>query len=201
MKKVGVYIGRFQPFHNAHLSNVREALGQVDQLVIVLGSAGKYRTWKNPFTMYERTKLIVGALTESERERIQIIAVDDYDSNADWTNKIVQDVATTTSNVTAENITLFGHAKDESTFYLSLFPQWKFVDVCADETNELSATFVRNAWMNHDDLTVANSVPNNVYQFLKDFRSSILYTSIKLPWKNTSVQSVAHPHIKMAFEF
>lgn len=178
MKKVGVYIGRFQPFHNAHLANVRFALSQVDQLIIVLGSAGSYRTRKNPFTIYERSKLIVDALYETERERVQIIAVDDYGSNEEWVAKITSDVEKTCSEP-SNDITLFGHAKDESTFYLTLFPHWKFVE-SGNNSNNLSATYVRECWYNIRDLEVADSVPENVYRFLKDFRSSILYTSIKM---------------------
>lgn len=177
MKKVGVYIGRFQPFHNAHLANVRQILTQVDQLVIVLGSAGSYRTHKNPFTIYERSKLIVDALTETERARIQVIAVDDYDSNAEWVAKITSDVERTCSE-SSENITLFGHAKDESTFYLTLFPHWEFIEL-GNSSNNLSATYVRDCWHARKDLEIADSVPENVYRFLKDFRGSILYTSIK----------------------
>ena len=199
MKKVGVYIGRFQPFHNAHLDVVREALGQVDQLVIVIGSAGSYRTRKNPFTMYERSKMIVGALTELERERIQVIAVDDYGSNPEWVAKITSDVEQTCSEP-SENITLFGHTKDESTFYLTLFPHWGFVEL-GNSSNNLSATYVRDCWHARQDLEVADSVPNNVYQFLKDFRSSILYTSIKLSWQNISVQTAERLPIKTTLEF
>ena len=37
--EVGLYIGRFQPFHNGHLSVVREALKHCNNLIIVVGSA------------------------------------------------------------------------------------------------------------------------------------------------------------------
>ena len=34
--EVGLYIGRFQPFHKGHLSVVREAMKQCDTLVIAV---------------------------------------------------------------------------------------------------------------------------------------------------------------------
>jgi bifunctional NMN adenylyltransferase/nudix hydrolase len=34
-----VFIGRFQPFHNAHLEIVKKALEQTNRLVILVGSS------------------------------------------------------------------------------------------------------------------------------------------------------------------
>ncbi len=35
----GLYVGRFQPFHLGHLDAIKYALKEVDELVIVIGSA------------------------------------------------------------------------------------------------------------------------------------------------------------------
>lgn len=53
-EKIGLYIGRFQPFHRGHLSVVREALKHCSKLVIAIGSAQEERTKKNPFSFEER---------------------------------------------------------------------------------------------------------------------------------------------------
>lgn len=43
MKDYCVFIGRFQPFHNAHLAIINNALKFSDNIIIVLGSKGKAR--------------------------------------------------------------------------------------------------------------------------------------------------------------
>lgn len=35
----GLFVGRFQPFHLGHLEAIKDTLGEVDELVIVIGSA------------------------------------------------------------------------------------------------------------------------------------------------------------------
>ena len=48
--KIGLYIGRFQPFHKGHLNVVEEALNHCDKLIIAIGSAQEFGTEKNPFS-------------------------------------------------------------------------------------------------------------------------------------------------------
>lgn len=60
--KTGLYIGRFQPFHLGHLEAVKHILQQVDEILIVIGSAQNSHTVENPFTAGERTTMIRMAL-------------------------------------------------------------------------------------------------------------------------------------------
>ncbi len=53
-----VLIGRFQPFHNAHLEIVKRATALCDRLIIVVGSSRQPRTYKNPFSFEERARMI-----------------------------------------------------------------------------------------------------------------------------------------------
>ena len=46
--KKGLFIGRFQPLHNAHLKDIKDALKEVDVLTIGIGSSNKQRTSDNP---------------------------------------------------------------------------------------------------------------------------------------------------------
>jgi nicotinamide-nucleotide adenylyltransferase len=86
----GLFVGRFQPFHKGHLATVRFALGKVDQLVIVVGSAQKSHEPKNPFTAGERIRMIKESL-DSEKidaSRILIIPVPDVDVHSLWTRQV-----------------------------------------------------------------------------------------------------------------
>ena len=41
MKKIGVFLGRFQPIHNAHLRTIRKMLKENEEAYIVIGSSEK----------------------------------------------------------------------------------------------------------------------------------------------------------------
>jgi len=64
--KIALYIGRFQPFHLGHLSVIKDALKEVDKIIIGIGSAQEGKTSKNPFTAGERKQIIKSALKEAE---------------------------------------------------------------------------------------------------------------------------------------
>jgi nicotinamide-nucleotide adenylyltransferase len=86
----GLFIGRFQPFHKGHLATVRFALGKVDQLVIVVGSAQKSYEPRNPFTAGERIRMIKETLDSEKIEagKILIIPVPDVDVHSLWTRQV-----------------------------------------------------------------------------------------------------------------
>ena len=87
----GLFIGRFQPFHKGHLATVKFALGKVDQLVIVVGSAQKSHELRNPFTAGERIRMIKEALDfdpQIDVKRILIIPVPDVDVHSMWTRQV-----------------------------------------------------------------------------------------------------------------
>jgi nicotinamide-nucleotide adenylyltransferase len=90
MLTTGLFIGRFQPFHKGHLATVKFALGKVDQLVMVVGSAQKSHEPKNPFTAGERVRMIKETL-DSEKVgagKILIIPVPDVDVHSLWTRQV-----------------------------------------------------------------------------------------------------------------
>ena len=87
----GLFIGRFQPFHKGHLVTVKFALGRVDQLVIVVGSAQKSHEPRNPFTAGERIRMIKESLDadkEVDVRRILIIPVPDIDVHSLWAHQV-----------------------------------------------------------------------------------------------------------------
>ena len=53
--KVGLFIGRFQPFHKGHESIVRKMLEECEKVIIAIGSAQESGTVANPFR-YEYQK-------------------------------------------------------------------------------------------------------------------------------------------------
>ncbi len=84
--KTGFYTGRFQPFHLGHLSAVKQALLEVDFLIIGIGSAQYSRTADNPFTAEERMAMVRAGLIENgiAENKFKIIPIPDIHDNAAW---------------------------------------------------------------------------------------------------------------------
>jgi nicotinamide-nucleotide adenylyltransferase len=84
--RVGIFVGRFQPFHNGHLAAVVHAIKAVDYLYIVVGSAQKSHERDNPFTAGERITMIKGALDAAKVDpsKWMAIPVPDADSHSVW---------------------------------------------------------------------------------------------------------------------
>ena len=164
-----VYIGRFQPVHNAHVEIMQRALAQASHLIIVLGSAYQPRTYKNPFHAYDRELMIKASLSEAgvDSYRYTILYLKDnrYDNQA-WA-KSVQELLQ--PFVGTGKIALIGHKKDESSFYLDMFPQWGFIDVPLIEP--LAATDIRELlFKTVPNLNFIKSVvPKSVLEFLGEF--------------------------------
>ena len=60
-----LFVGRFQPFHYGHLRALAIILQEVEELIIVVGSAQMSHETDNPFTAGERLEMIKGALDEA----------------------------------------------------------------------------------------------------------------------------------------
>ncbi|MEM2280481.1 MAG: nicotinamide-nucleotide adenylyltransferase [Candidatus Bathyarchaeia archaeon] len=90
MTKRGLFVGRFQPFHKGHLQAVKEILDEVDELVIVVGSAQYSHRIDNPFTTGERLVMIRKALEEEKIDlgRIWIVPVPDVHIHMVWVSTV-----------------------------------------------------------------------------------------------------------------
>ncbi len=75
----GLYLGRFQPVHNGHILSIKSILDEVDDLIIVVGSALKSFSLENPFTAGERIEMLRGALVEASvpLSRVMVLPVPD----------------------------------------------------------------------------------------------------------------------------
>jgi nicotinamide-nucleotide adenylyltransferase len=136
MLTTGLFIGRFQPFHKGHLATVKFALGKVDMLVIVVGSAQKSHEQKNPFTAGERIRMIKESLDSEmvDTGNILIIPVPDVDVHLLWTRQV--DMLVPKYDVVFAN----------DPFTLMLFRERgvKTVEAPLVERNEMQATEIRS---------------------------------------------------------
>ncbi|WP_404474888.1 bifunctional nicotinamide-nucleotide adenylyltransferase/Nudix hydroxylase [Vreelandella venusta] len=127
-----VFIGRFQPPHLGHLAIIREALKQARQVIVLVGSAWQARSLRNPWHFDERQAMIRSGFDDSDNQRLEITPLLDALYNDDvWVRDVqrkVRDLAAP-ANARLPRIGLIGASRGQSSYYLSLFPQWESVSV------------------------------------------------------------------------
>ena len=183
-----VFIGRFQPFHMGHMAVIEAGLQQAEQLIVLCGSAHQPRSVRNPWSIAEREAMIRGAIGPAENERIHIAPLMDIVYNDESWVRNVQ--ATVNGLVTAHHgvphkaakVGLIGHSKDQSSFYLNLFPQWGAVQV--GNYKGLSATPIRQAVFAEQGEAyvadkVAEVVPESVQKGLAEYVKTDVYKETK----------------------
>lgn len=175
-----VFIGRFQPFHKGHQFVVERALEASERLIILMGSAHQPRSLRNPWTIKEREQMIRSSLTAAQNERIDIAPLMDVMYNDEiW----IRNVQTTVNGIVtqrhsklheAPRIGLVGHSKDHSSYYLSLFPQWKSLSV--DNLDGISATTLREGYLaNEHHLNDCSLLTQGSAAFLEYFQTTSDY--------------------------
>jgi nicotinamide-nucleotide adenylyltransferase len=84
-----LYIGRFQPYHLGHQAVLEKIASEVEEIVIVIGSAQESHTSENPFTGGERMEMIYAALNESDlRECCIVTPLQDIKRNSVWVSHL-----------------------------------------------------------------------------------------------------------------
>jgi nicotinamide-nucleotide adenylyltransferase len=86
--KRALFIGRFQPFHNAHLLNVKNILKENNFIIIGIGSSQEKNTLKNPFSYNERKQMITNVLKKRKIKEYRIYPVPDLYNNKKWVGYI-----------------------------------------------------------------------------------------------------------------
>ena len=90
MVKRGLYVGRFQPFHLGHMRAIKDVLKEVDEIVIVIGSAQYSHNVSNPFTAGERLVMTRRALKEGgiDYSQVWIVPVPDVHLHMMWVSAV-----------------------------------------------------------------------------------------------------------------
>jgi bifunctional NMN adenylyltransferase/nudix hydrolase len=188
-----VFIGRFQPFHNEHKRIIDTAVEKADKVLILVGSSGKARTIRNPFTFAERRRMIqknypcarAGEGSEwSSNEPLIIKPLFDKTYNDTAWIKQVQTIVTTTAldiknkggfhndGIGDMRIGLIGASKDATSYYLELFPQWESVNVPL--LSDLNSTVIRNDYWERGYVD-PKIMPVSTYDFLYGPTTEVTY--------------------------
>lgn len=183
-----IFIGRFQPLHQGHKKVINEALVKSDHLLVLVGSAFSARTIRNPFNFSEVKNLIEDEYS-ANKKNIHIKPLKDFMYNDDlWIQNCQKIVFELVKSLNLDikkdlKIGIIGHKKDNTSFYLDLFPQWDFIEVEALEG--VNSTAIRNYLFSEDKMThsdgykFAKELSSVTENFLIEYKKSEKYKEIK----------------------
>lgn len=81
---VGVIITRGQPIHAGHIAVIKQAIEENTKVLVILGSADKYGTTRNPFDVTFRTKLLEKALDKLDfTYKVSTMWLNDWSDDSD----------------------------------------------------------------------------------------------------------------------
>lgn len=174
-----IFIGRFQPFHNGHLEVIRKASKLAEKVLIIIGSANAHQNVRNPFTYSQRVEMIGKTLIAENITNFTIAGQNDVPYNDQvWVKNLQATVSSIFSN--NEKLGLIGHAKDESSYYLKLFPEFASVDCSGVNVNDklLNATDIRNDFFGYTDPDIWSNVPFPVKAWLEEYSKTEEYKKL-----------------------
>jgi bifunctional NMN adenylyltransferase/nudix hydrolase len=191
---IAVLVGRFQPFHEAHLALLARGLAVASRCVVIIGSAFQARTPRNPFTWKERAEMIRQAVPEADRERLVVVPMRDYYDEARWVASVRAAVAALLPPEEAPRVTLVGHLADATSSYLSAFPGWTLASV--DRLPGAGGTQLRDALFGAQpadahtppaiDAALAafvDQVPPSTIAFLRAWTAMPHYAELAAEWR------------------
>lgn len=156
--KRGLFVGRFQPFHNGHTEAIRRIAKEVDELIIIIGSPQYSHELENPFTVGERISMISSALDEMgvDPRKYYVIPVPDAQMHATWVSTVT--AFTPRFEIVYSNEPLTCRLFKEAGFRVENVPFY--------HRETYSATEIRNRILN--DQSWEELVPKSVARLIKE---------------------------------
>lgn len=186
-----VYIGRFSLFHNGHAEVLRRALNTYVKVLVIVGSARQPRTPKNPWKAEERAQLIRAWYAEEQNRSSkplgELIILTNRDfpyNNQLWLVEVQKLIAGVSTGLP---VYITGSKRDDTTFYLDMFPaptyQLDLVEENRNVSKSLSATWCRELYLGRTlngkelssteyDALIKAFVPAATVDFLDEFEKT-----------------------------
>jgi bifunctional NMN adenylyltransferase/nudix hydrolase len=203
-RPMAVYIGRFSLFHNGHAAVLLRALKAYDTVVVIVGSDRTPRTIKNPWTAAERADLILSWYEAQQKRRSGALGTLILETNRDfpynndlWLAEVQRIIADSTHPNLNGPIYITGAKRDDTGFYLDMFPSPTYeLDLVDEDTSVskfLTATWCREIYLARSfngtalndreyDLMLRAFVPEETMKFLSEFqRKNSLIADPSLP--------------------
>lgn len=175
-----IFIGRMRPFHNGHRKVIEIALNKARYVIVLVGSSFEEPTIKNPWLYNEVREMIQLSFPET---RIITLPLENQCDDEKWVNKVNTIVNGLVSSLQPDDlgkakIGLVGHLKDDSSYYLTLFPEWDRVEI--ENTSGINATDIRKEFfLNSKFLPYFLSMEVQTYLLRWKMANSKLYYELR----------------------
>lgn len=177
-----VFIGRFQPLHAGHHEVIERARKLSKNVLVLVGSAGVARSVRNPFTYEERAQLIKNVFPD-----VLVAPVHDHTYNdSAWILEVQQRVAEVLLEKSLGrmpgSVGLIGCAKDHTSYYLKLFPDW--ASEAVNFVNPLNATAFREELFENRLMEKWENVNlhGTTFDWLSEFRHTPEFAKLKMEY-------------------
>ena len=177
--KVGIFLARMQPLHNAHLWLIDKALEENDKVLIVLGSENKVDMLRNPYNINLRKKLLRECYDTKKNRKLSIMTLPDWSMESDvasdkiWGRYLYYNVV---AKIGQKRFSIY--YSDDVAFLDSWFKDTEVYEYITYRNFErstmfegLSATKIRNAFINGDRAYVERYCPPSVSDRFEELAS------------------------------
>jgi phosphopantetheine adenylyltransferase len=187
LKMTGVILFRAQPFHNGHLAQIKRAFEDMrkldGELYVIVGSADKSGTKRNPIPIDARLDLINGTLEEEfsykQRQYLHVVPLNDLSDEANNTPSWGSYLMNAMRRITDDTDFIFYYS-DKPEIALSWFDDsarrhiwFKFLP----RVNNINATLVRDCIIGTnqpDFISLSLWLPPYVYNQINKIREYII---------------------------
>ncbi|MCX8147057.1 MAG: adenylyltransferase/cytidyltransferase family protein [Candidatus Woesearchaeota archaeon] len=153
---IGLYIGRFQPFHNGHLKLIKDSIKSLNlEKIIIVVAIPLRKTERDPFSADDRIEMIKRALEEENINNFYLTKLKDIPSDDEYVNHVRE-------NVPPFNVVIVGESKLNE----KLFKKAGFKVITSERLLGISSTMIREL-MRKNNEKWKDYVPKAVADYIK----------------------------------
>lgn len=175
----GVILMRAQPIHKGHIDIIKQALGENEKVLIVVGSSNKYGTKRNPLPIDSRMRLIKDALRDYNLSRKIILM-----SLPDWSMEDAYQYAKEWGSFFYYNVVRVLEQKTFTMYYnddLNIVKSWFTKEISeriavkhAERKRDVSGTKIRRAFEESDDSYLHKMLCPSTYKKKDEIRQMLM---------------------------
>lgn len=170
-----IVIGRFQPLHIGHEYLIRSAYDHAHNVTVLVGSSGQAPDIKNPWTYEQRAEMIRRAIPG-----VHIRPIYDFYNDLEWIEQVQSIIRELEEN--GDEVIIVGHEKDDSTWYVRVFPHNKFIEAgyhSVYNSKCMDATKVRELIFENELTFVAGVVGQTTLELIGSWTSTEAFANLK----------------------
>lgn len=157
VQSLAVCIGRFQPVHLSHLEMIRRALAMADHVLVIVGSAYRAPTPRNPFSWETRSEMLLQSLNADERSRVTVLPLRDYFDTDRWSRQLAKVVTNfaVENGIDSSNILLVSRLEQSFVYEHVCLSSWQHVKL--DRFAEVDSSSIRSCLFSRVNAKYSNS--------------------------------------------